>query len=35
MDEYKGIRNHPTALKEAFLKGQKVVAVLDKLNIPG
>ncbi len=27
MDEYKGIKNHPTALKEAFLKGQKVVAV--------
>ena len=32
MDEYKGIKNHPTALKEAFEKGQKVVAVLEKLN---
>jgi multimeric flavodoxin WrbA len=32
MDEYKGIKNHPTAMKEAFEKGQKVVAVLEKLN---
>jgi multimeric flavodoxin WrbA len=32
MDEYKGIRNHPTALKEAFEKGQKVVGILEKLN---
>ena len=35
MDEYKGIKNHPTALKEAFLKGQKVVAVLEKLKDEG
>ncbi|MGD0079227.1 MAG: flavodoxin family protein [Methanoregula sp.] len=35
MDEYKGIKNHPTALKEAFLKGQKVVAVLQKLKDEG
>ena len=34
MDEYQGIRNHPTALKEAFEKGQKVVAVIEKLNEP-
>lgn len=32
MDEYKGIRNHPAAMKEAFEKGQKVVRVLEKLN---
>jgi multimeric flavodoxin WrbA len=32
MDEYKGIRNHPTAMKEAFDKGQKVVSVIEKLN---
>ena len=31
MDEFKGIKNHPTALREAFEKGQKVVAVLNKL----
>jgi multimeric flavodoxin WrbA len=35
MDEYKGIKNHPTALKEAYEKGQKVVRVIEKLNIPG
>ncbi|HSQ93169.1 MAG TPA: flavodoxin family protein, partial [Methanoregula sp.] len=41
MDEYKGIRNHPTALKEAYEKGQKVVAIIEKLkktepgSIPG
>jgi multimeric flavodoxin WrbA len=34
MDEYKGIRNHPTALKDAFDKGQKVVSILEKLNAP-
>jgi len=34
MDEYQGIKNHPTALKEAFEKGQKVVAVIEKLNAP-
>jgi multimeric flavodoxin WrbA len=34
MDEYGGIKNHPTALKDAFLKGQKVVQVLEKLNTP-
>lgn len=32
MDEYKGIKNHPTALKDAFLKGQHVVAVLESLK---
>jgi hypothetical protein len=32
MDEFKGIRNHPTALKEAFEKGQTVVHVLEKLK---
>ena len=32
MDQYKGIKNHPTALKEAFEKGQKVVGVLNKLH---
>ena len=32
MDEYKGIKNHPTAMKEAYEKGQKVVAVLENLN---
>jgi hypothetical protein len=34
MDEYKGIKNHPTALKDAFGKGQNVVTVLEKLNTP-
>ncbi|MDD1690107.1 MAG: flavodoxin family protein [Methanoregula sp.] len=29
MDEYKGIKNHPTAMNDAFLKGQQVVAVLE------
>jgi len=32
MDQFKGIKNHPTALREAFEKGQKVVAVLNKLH---
>lgn len=32
MDAYKGINRHPTALKEAFEKGQKVVGVLKKLQ---
>jgi len=32
MDEYKGIKNHPTALRVAFEKGQKVVKVLNKLT---
>ena len=32
MDAYEGINGHPTALKEAFEKGQKVVAVLEKLK---
>jgi len=32
MDEYKGIKNHPTAMKDAYEKGQKVVAVLAKLS---
>lgn len=33
MDRYGGINKHPTALKEAFEKGQTVVRVLEKLNI--
>jgi multimeric flavodoxin WrbA len=32
MDEFKGIKNHPAALKNAFEKGQTVVAVLKKLK---
>jgi multimeric flavodoxin WrbA len=32
MDQFKGIKNHPIALREAFEKGQKVVAVLNKLH---
>jgi multimeric flavodoxin WrbA len=32
MDAYEGINGHPTALREAFEKGQKVVAVLKKLQ---
>ncbi|MEN6442297.1 MAG: flavodoxin family protein [Methanoregula sp.] len=32
MDKYGGIKNHPTAIKDAFLKGQKVVHVLEKLQ---
>jgi hypothetical protein len=31
MDQWKGIKNHPTALREAFEKGQKVVVELNKL----
>jgi multimeric flavodoxin WrbA len=32
MDEFKGIKNHPTALKDAFLKGQKVVGIIAQLK---
>ncbi len=32
MDEHGGIKNHPTALAEAFEKGQTVVRVLEKLK---
>jgi len=32
MDEYKGIKNHPTALADAFLRGQNVVAVIEGLK---
>jgi len=32
MDRYNGIKNHPTALKEAFEKGQKVVGVIKKVK---
>ena len=35
MDKYGGIKNHPTALPDAYEKGQKVVRVLEKLNNPG
>jgi hypothetical protein len=34
MDEYKGIRNHPTAMRDAYEKGQKIVRVIEKLNSP-
>jgi len=32
MDRYGGVKNHPTALTDAFEKGQKVVRVLNKLK---
>ena len=32
MDRFGGINNHPTALREAYEKGQKVVRVLEKLH---
>ena len=32
MDAYGGISKHPTALKDAFEKGQKVIGVLEKLK---
>ncbi len=32
MDAFGGISKHPTALKEAFEKGQKVTGVLEKLK---
>ncbi len=32
MDAYGGINKHPTALKEAFEKGQRLVGVLEKLK---
>jgi multimeric flavodoxin WrbA len=32
MDEYKGIRNHPAALKEAFDKGQKTVLLMKEIK---
>jgi len=32
MDTWKGIKNHPTALDEAFRKGQQVVALLERLK---
>ncbi len=32
MDEYKGIKNHPTAMKEAYSKGGEVVRVLRKIR---
>lgn len=34
LDRYGGIRQHPSAMNEAFEKGQKVVRVLEKLNAP-
>jgi hypothetical protein len=30
MDRYGGIKNHPTALADAYEKGQKVIKVLEK-----
>ncbi|MFA6363434.1 flavodoxin family protein [Methanoregula sp.] len=35
MDMYNGIKNHPTALKEAYEKGVKVVRDMEKLKNPG
>jgi multimeric flavodoxin WrbA len=32
MDEYKGIKNHPTAMKEAYNKGGEVVRVLQTIQ---
>jgi hypothetical protein len=32
MDRYSGIKNHPTALREAFEKGQKVTGLLEKIK---
>jgi len=32
MDEYRGIKNHPTAMKEAYNKGQEVVRVIEKIR---
>jgi FMN-dependent NADH-azoreductase len=32
MDEFKGIINHPTALRDAFEKGQKVVGVIERMK---
>ena len=32
MDQYNGIKNHPTALKEAYEKGLLVVQELEKLK---
>jgi len=34
MDEYKGIRNHPTAMADAFAKGKKVVEVIAAMTPP-
>ena len=35
MDTYNGIKNHPTALKEAYDKGQQIVKDLEKLTGSG
>ncbi|MDD1715517.1 MAG: NAD(P)H-dependent oxidoreductase, partial [Methanolinea sp.] len=35
MDRYGGIRGHPTALKEAYEKGEKVVLVIEKIKRGG
>jgi len=32
MDEFKGIKNHPTAMQEAYRKGGEVVRVLKKIR---
>jgi hypothetical protein len=32
MDEFKGIKNHPTALKAAYAKGIEVTGVIEKLK---
>ncbi len=32
MDQFNGIKNHPTALKEAYEKGRQVVKDLEKLK---
>ena len=33
MDAYGGITKHPTAMKEAFEKGKKIVGMLEKLKV--
>jgi multimeric flavodoxin WrbA len=35
MDEFKGIKNHPTAMKDAFSKGQEVIRVIVKEKASG
>ncbi len=32
MDEYNGIKNHPTALKEAYVKGEQIVKELETIK---
>ena len=32
MDQYNGVKNHPTALKEAYEQGKKIVSDLEKIT---